>query len=131
LDRTTNRIRGTTPEIEADARRLRKNLTPAEQILWQALKGKQLNGLRFRCQHPVGLFIIDFFCPQSKLVVELDGEVHNEQMEYDTARTEQFKAYSYRVLRFRNEEVLDNLPSVLERIFCAVSSSPQHGILPP
>ena len=106
MEKTTNRIRGTTPEIDAAARRLRHNLTPAEQLLSSALKGKQLNGLKFRCQHPVGRFIVDFFCPQSKLVIELDGAIHDEQIEYDTARTEQFKTYGYRVLRFRNEEVL-------------------------
>ncbi len=122
MEKTTNRIRGTTPEIDAAARRLRHNLTPAEQLLSSALKGKQLNGLKFRCQHPVGRFIVDFFCPQSKLVIELDGAIHDEQIEYDTARTEQFKTYGYRVLRFRNEEVLNNLPSVLERILEATAS---------
>ena len=122
MEKTTNRIRGTTPEIDAAARRLRHNLTPAEQLLSSALKGKQLNGLKFRCQHPVGRFIVDFFCPQSKLVIELDGAIHDEQIEYDTARTEQFKIYGYRVLRFRNKEVLNNLPSVLERILEATAS---------
>ena len=123
MEKTTNRIRGTMPEIEVAAKRLRKNLTPAEQLLWEALKGRQLNGLKFRCQHPVGLFILDFCCPQCKLVVELDGEVHDNQGEYDTARTEKLQAYGYRVLRFRNEEVFNNLPLVLERILCAASSS--------
>lgn len=69
----TKRIRGTTPDIVA-ARRLRQNLTPAEKSLWQALKNRQLNGLKFRCQHPVGLFIVDFYCPQCRLVIELDGD---------------------------------------------------------
>jgi very-short-patch-repair endonuclease len=126
LDKTTSRIRGTTPEIEAAARRLRTNLTQAEEILWQALKGKQLDGLKFRCQHPVGGFIFDFFCPQCKLVVELDGEVHDAQEEYDTARTEQLEVYGYRVLRFPNEEVFTDLPSVLERIRCQTSSGSQR-----
>lgn len=122
MEKTTNRIRGTTPEIDAAARRLRNNLTPAEELLWQKLKGKQLEGLKFRCQHPVGMFIVDFFCPQSKLVIELDGAVHDQQIEYDTARTEQFKVYGYHVLHFRNEEVFNNLPSVLERILEATTS---------
>ncbi len=69
------------------------------------------------------VFIVDFFCPQFKLVIELDGEIHEQQIEYDTARTEQFKFYSYRVLRFCNEEIFNNLPSVLERIFEATASS--------
>lgn len=121
MDETNSRIRGTTPEIELAARRLRKNLTPAEQMLWQALRGRQLHGLKFRCQHPVGRFIVDFYCPQCKLVVELDGEVHNQQTEYDTARTEQLLAYGYRVLHFRNEEVFTNLNLVLEKVLWAAS----------
>jgi very-short-patch-repair endonuclease len=112
----TNRIRGTTPEIEAAARRLRQNMTPAEQTLWQALKGRQLAGLKFRPQHPVGPFILDFYCPARKLVVELDGGVHDEQVNYDEARARQLNDYGYRVLRFRNQEVLNDLDSVLERI---------------
>jgi len=73
--KTTSRIRGTTPEIEAAARRLRRNMTPAEQKLWNALRGKQLDGLKFRAQHPVGPFVLDFWCPARKLVVEVDGGV--------------------------------------------------------
>ena len=65
------RIRGTTPEIEQAARKLRNNLTPAESRLWQVLRNKQFEGLRFHCQHPVGNFILDFYCPSCKLVVEI------------------------------------------------------------
>ena len=122
--KTTPRIRGTTPEIEAAARRLRRNMTPAEQKLWQALKGKKLAGLKFRAQHPVGLFVLDFYCPARKLVVELDGDVHGEQADYDEVRTQQLEAYGYRVIRFRNEQVLEDLPSVLERILEAARESP-------
>ena len=70
------RIRGTTPEIEQAARKLRNNLTTAEALLWSALRNKQLAGLRFRCQHPVGNFILDFYCPSLKLVIEVDGRIH-------------------------------------------------------
>jgi len=114
--KTTTRIRGTTPEIEAAARNLRQNMTPAEQILWEALKGRQVTGLKSRCQHPVGPFILDFYCPARKLVVEVDGGVHDSQAEYDEARTQQLNDYGYQVLRFRNDEVLNNLDSVLERV---------------
>jgi very-short-patch-repair endonuclease len=116
LHKTTNRIRGTTPEIERAARQLRNHLTPAESHLWQALKNRQLNGLRFRCQHPIGRFILDFYCPSCKLAIEVDGEIHSEQVDRDAARTEQLEAYGYRVLRFSNEEVLNNLNRVLETI---------------
>jgi very-short-patch-repair endonuclease len=114
--KTTTRIRGTTPEIEAAARNLRQKMTPAEQVLWEVLKGRQVAGLKFRCQHPVGRFILDFYCPARKLVVELDGGVHDGQTGYDEARTQQLNDYGYQVLRFRNEEVLNNLDSVVEQV---------------
>jgi very-short-patch-repair endonuclease len=117
--KTTSRIRGTTPEIEAAARRMRRNMTPAEKKLWEALRGKQLGGLKFRAQHPVGPFILDFYCPACRLAVELDGGVHEDQTAHDEARTQQLNDYGYNVIRFRNEEVLGDLPSVLERILVA------------
>ena len=110
------RIRGTTPEIEQAARKLRNNLTPAEAILWSALRNKQLEGLRFRCQHPVGNFILDFYCPSLKLVIEVDGEIHTRQIDYDNARTAKLSEYGYQVLRFSNEEIMNDLPKVLTEI---------------
>jgi len=126
-EKDSNRIRGSTKEIEATARRLRQQLTVAETILWQALRGRQLGGLKFRCQHPVGRFIVDFYCPSSKLVIEVDGDIHNQQQEYDQVRTEQLQAFGYTVLRFTNDEVIQDLSSVLSRI----ESSSKVGILPP
>ncbi len=117
------RIRRTTPEIEEAARRLRKNMTSAEAHLWSALKGKQLAGLKFRRQHPVGSFILDFYCPACKLVIEVDGEIHNYQTDRDRARTSKLEEHGYTVLRFRNEQVLNNLPEVLVEI--------KQTILPP
>ncbi|WP_030008200.1 endonuclease domain-containing protein [Picosynechococcus sp. NKBG042902] len=110
------RIRGTTPYIEAAARRLRVNLTPAEAKLWEALRGKKLDGFKFRCQHPVEQFILDFYCPSCKLVVEIDGEIHRDRQEYDQARTEKLEILGYRVIRFSNDEVMNHLDDVLERI---------------
>ena len=118
------RIRGTTPEIEQAARKLRNNLTPAESLLWSSLRGKQLKGLRFRCQHPVGNFILDFYCPAHKLVVEVDGKIHSQQIDRDNARTFELEKYGYRVLRFSNEQVMNNLPYVLTEIEQAVFSPP-------
>ena len=114
--KTTNHVRGTTPEIVAAAQRMRRNLTPAEQALWQALRGRRLNGLKFRCQHPVGPFVLDFYCPARRLAVEVDGDVHDEQMAHDEARSDELRDYGYRVIRCRNDEVLDNLDAVLDRI---------------
>jgi very-short-patch-repair endonuclease len=103
-------------EIIAAARRLRQNLTPAEQKLWQALKNRQLGGLRFRCQHPVSSFILDFYCPESHLAIELDGEIHEHQHEYDNERTAKLSRLGYRVLRFRNEAVMTDFENVLCQI---------------
>ena len=111
-----SRIRGTTPEIEKAARRLRQNMTPAEEHLWSALRNRQLEGLRFRRQHPVGNFILDFYCASCKLAVEVDGEIHNYQVDYDTARTDKLAEYGYTVLRFSNKEVMDNLSIVVAEI---------------
>ena len=113
---TTGRIRGTTPDIEAAARTMRWNQTPAEARLWQALSGRKLSGLKFRRQHPVGSFVLDFFCPACKLVIELDGDVHDGQEAHDAARTEKLIAYGYSVIRLRNKDVLDNLDQVLTEI---------------
>jgi very-short-patch-repair endonuclease len=111
-----DRIRGTTPTVVAAARRLRQNLTPAERRLWQALRKRQLNGLRFRCQHPIGSFIVDFYCPKRRLVIELDGSIHDQQLDYDAARTEALNRLGYSVVRFRNQEVMTQLEDVLLRI---------------
>ncbi len=116
IDKTTPRIRGTTSEIEAAAKHLRTNMTPAERKLWQALRGNQVAGLKFRVQHPVGRFILDFYCPACKLVIEVDGDAHDETVEYDRVREEHLQKYGYQVIRFRNGEVLNDLTSVLNRV---------------
>ncbi len=116
-----SRIRGTTPEIEAAARRLRQNMTPAEQKLWAALQNRQMDGLKFRAQHPVGHFIVDFYCPVCRLMIEVDGLVHQTQTDYDIARTQQLEAYGYKVLRFTNHEIMHHLPDVLHTIRQTIS----------
>ena len=116
MENNNHRIRGTTPEIEQAAKRMRKNLTPAEDHLWSALKSKKLDGVKFRCQHPVGNFILDFYCPFYKLAVEVDGEIHSKQRDRDRFRTSKLEKYGYRVIRFSNEEVLTDLPGVLAEI---------------
>ena len=87
------RIRGTKRQTQVAASVLRKPLTPAEQRLWQALRNRQLSGLKFRRQHAVGAYILDFYCPACKLVVELDGDIHDKQLEYDRTRTEHMALY--------------------------------------
>jgi very-short-patch-repair endonuclease len=97
-------------------------MTPAEHALWQALRRHQLHGLGFRRQHPLGPFIVDFYCPRLKLVIEVDGSVHDDQADYDAARTEQLAAYGNHVIRFRNEAVLGDLASVLDQIAAAAEA---------
>jgi very-short-patch-repair endonuclease len=115
-DEKDTRIRGVQPAVQIAARQLRQAMTPAEQRLWQALRSQKLSGLKFRRQHPIGQFVLDFFCPACALAVELDGSVHDRQQEQDAARTKHLTAYGYRVLRFRNTEVLTDLPKVLQQI---------------
>ncbi|MEM7063748.1 MAG: DUF559 domain-containing protein [Cyanobacteria bacterium P01_B01_bin.77] len=110
------RIRGTTPEVETAARWLRKHMTVAEQKLWAALKDRQLDGFKFRAQHPVGRFIVDFYCPACHLIIEVDGPIHHAQANYDVARTEQLESHGYEVLRFTNDEVINHLSNVLNTV---------------
>ena len=112
-----NRIH-TKKELAQLRKKLRRNLTSAEAFLWGHLKSRQLDGRRFTKQHSIGSYIVDFYCPSEKLVVELDGEVHNhpEAMEYDEKRTDYLNGLGYKVIRFENRMVFDFLDSVLEGI---------------
>ncbi|HEX5725410.1 MAG TPA: endonuclease domain-containing protein [Longimicrobiaceae bacterium] len=113
-------MRDTTPELEMRARQLRQELTPAETVLWQALRRQRIRGVNFRRQHPLTRFVLDFYCPARRLCVEVDGEVHDQQAERDAERTAVLEAAGIRVIRFRNEEVLADLSSVLRRIRTAL-----------
>jgi 5-methyltetrahydrofolate--homocysteine methyltransferase len=108
----------TTWKYVLAARKLRQEETEAEAMLWDALRGKRLNGLKFRRQHPYEKTILDFFCVDHQLVVELDGSIHNlpDQFESDEERTKFLNDHGLKVIRFRNEEILKNLPAVLQRI---------------
>jgi very-short-patch-repair endonuclease len=117
------RIR-TLPLIQQRAKELRKHMTAAENLLWERLRSRRLNDLKFRRQAPLGPFIADFYCSEHRLVVEVDGDVHESQVEYDQARTEQFESYGYRVIRTSNQEVSENIESVLSRITRACIRSP-------
>ena len=89
----------------------RQNPTLAEGVLWQALRGERLQARKFRRQHSIENYIVDFYCASARLVIELDGEVHNEIIAYqnDQIRDERLKQLGFKVLRFRNEEITKNL----------------------
>ncbi len=104
--------------LRDNRKKLRNSLTPAEAKLWSLLKNSQLENRKFRRQHSVGPYVLDFYCPSEKLCIELDGSVHftDSGYEYDTARTEYLEALDIRVMRFENKDVFENTEGVLEEI---------------
>ena len=103
---------------ETFRKKLRKSATAAEAVLWKHLQRRQISGKRFRRQHSFGRYIVDFYCPESRLIVELDGAAHYSITidEYEAERTKYLEGLGLRVIRFENRELLDNLEAVLERI---------------
>ena len=101
------------------ARALRKTSTPAEDALWQALRGRRFDGLKFKRQVPILIYTVDFLCFERKLVVEVDGKQHDIHDEYDARRTAEIESQGFIVLRFRNWDILNDLDSVLHKIAAA------------
>jgi very-short-patch-repair endonuclease len=102
------------------AKSLRSGMTDAEGALWYRLRGRRFEGMKFRRQVPVGPYVADFLCERAQLVIEIDGGQHAEQTDWDMVRSRWLDARGYRVLRFWNNEVLENLEGVLEAIRQAV-----------
>ena len=107
----------TTPKIFARAKHLHREMTPVETKLWAHLRAHRMGDVHFRNQHTIGNYIVDFCAPRRKLIIELDGSQHLEQEEYDDERTEYLKSKGYKVLRFWNNAVLNNIDSVLTVIW--------------
>jgi len=99
------------------ARQMRKEPTNAESLLWARLRKRQLDGLKFRRQHIIKYFIVDFYCPKAKLAIEIDGEVHDEQKEYDQDREKILQESGYQVVRFKNAAVENDLDLVVAGIY--------------
>ncbi len=115
VDRMQNIIVGqkvTAEKLEL-AKQLRQKSTQTEGILWQYLRGHKCNGLKFRRQQIIDGFIVDFYCHSARLVVEIDGEIHQQQIEYDLEREAVLKDRGLRILRFTNHEVLEQIDRVL------------------
>jgi very-short-patch-repair endonuclease len=107
------------PKTRTRAIELRKELTPAEGKLWSRIRNDQL-GVNFRRQHAIGNYIPDFVCIQKKLIIELDGSQHLEQAEYDEERTKYLETQGYKVIRFWNNDVINNIESVILAIMYAL-----------
>ena len=117
-DHTRKRIMN----LRARARELRNNPTDAERALWQQLRRRQIGGYKFRRQHPLGNYIVDFFCVEKGLIIELDGGQHQERIAYDNIRTEWLASQGFRVLRFWNNQVLEEIEAVKQVIHEALMS---------
>ena len=113
-----NLTHAANPETFKKAHILRQSLTKAEKVLWKHIRNRKLQGFKFRRQHPIDIFIADFYCHEKKLIIELDGGIHDslEQYEYDIGRTFELEDKGYKILRFSNEEVINNVEGVMEKI---------------
>ena len=112
-------------------RTLRNEMTDAEKALWRVLRCQQVSGLKFRRQHPFGNYILDFVCLDKKLVIEVDGGQHGERAKEDGIRTQDLSTAGFRVLRFWNNEVLQEIEAVKERIWRAVQEEQTHPLPKP
>ncbi|MHA6287646.1 endonuclease domain-containing protein [Maricaulis sp. CAU 1757] len=124
-------MRDTVKTSTLKARRLRHDMPYAERVLWQSLRARRLDGFRFRRQHPVGAFILDFACLSARLAVEIDGPSHDtpKARQHDIVRDRILRQAGWRVIRFRNVEVLDDLDRVVREIHRHLP--PQSGCRPP
>jgi very-short-patch-repair endonuclease len=113
-----NMFYGASQSIFEKATALRKNMTLPELILWKKLKDRKLFKTKFRRQHPIDIFIVDFYCHEHKLAVEIDGEIHmnNKAYDYDSGRTNNLKKFGIKVLRFSNDQVIFKIDSVINKI---------------
>lgn len=114
-----------TKQASTNARQLRLQQTDVERKLWSTLRNRQLAGLKFRRQVPIAAYIVDFYCHECRLVLELDGSQHLAQLEYDDIRTQFLQAQGIRVLRFWNNEILSNIDGVLQKIYTEAFPLPE------
>jgi very-short-patch-repair endonuclease len=111
------------PPLTPFARKMRQEPTKAEKCLWSFLRRKQLGGYKFRRQHPIGPYIVDFCCVEKKLIVEADGDVHAFQESKDLERTKWLEGEGYRFLRFANQNILQQTEAILEAILQACDAA--------
>ena len=126
-----NKAKANTIEQKDQRRKLRSNMTPAEATLWRALKERGAGGLKFRRQQGIGPFILDFYCPERRLCVELDGSSHNYRYDYDEQRTAFLRKQGIRVLRFSNEQVFSSIQGVVAEIVRMANENTDPTPTPP
>ena len=107
-------------KLKGVAQEMRREPTPAEKTLWQHLRNRQLRGERFRRQHTIGPFVVDFVCLNKRLIIEVDGEIHRQQIDYDEQRQHWLEANEFRVLRFTNEQIIQSIDAVVDAIMAAL-----------
>jgi very-short-patch-repair endonuclease len=112
------------PKKREFARYLRRKQTSPEEIMWKVLRGRKFCGLKFRRQHVAHGFVADFYCHERNLIVEIDGWVHNRQKDYDRTRDMLLMFDGYKIIRFKNEEVVENLSGVLRKLERALTLHP-------
>ena len=127
-----NLHKGATGKLYEYSRELRQTATKAEKILWEYLRDRRFDGLKFRRQHPLNKFIADFYCHEKKLVIELDGTIHDEKFnaDYDNARTYELEGFGITVIRFKNNEVEKNVEFVLSEIRKIIKKNGRSDSLP-
>lgn len=115
------------------ARGLRRNMTEPEKILWSHIRRKKLNGMYFRRQHPYGIYILDFYCFEASLAIEIDGMIHLSRSDYDAERTRYLESSGLKVIRFKNEDVETKIEWVLEKIstYCKILINKTNPSFPP
>ena len=125
--RNERRLRAVGVGVRDAARAFRQELTPAEQALWERLRDRRLQGLKFRRQHPLHGFVLDFYCPTANLVIEVDGAVHADpvQRQRDVERSQQLTARGLRVLRVSNQQALTDIEPTLRAIADACLAAPE------
>jgi len=112
-------------KLKKYARALRRNMTDAERLLWSKVRRKQLKGFQFYRQRIIGNYIADFYCPKANVIIEIDGGQHynNEGLKADEVRDDYMKNQGFKVLRFSDRDVIENLNGVMERVYEVISRS--------
>jgi very-short-patch-repair endonuclease len=118
MSEETNMFYGASPTIFEKAKMLRQNMTFHEKLLWEQLRSNKILGLRFKAQHPIDIFIADFYCHKLKLIIEIDGDSHNsaDETAYDEGRSDEMQKLGIDTIRFSNDDIQNELSAVLRKL---------------